>query len=148
MTTDIGRVTAVKDKDGTLLTGDDEVKGRWLGYFDYLLNSENERDDLEGIPPVQGPIEEIYLEEVITLMGKMKKNKACGPDCLPIDVALGDEGAIWMTGVPNEAMRKGIPEAWRTSTITPIYKQKGDIWNVTTSEVLHFWTTHWSCGRE
>ena len=76
----------------------------------------------------QGPIEEIYLEEVITQMGKMKKNKACGPDCLPIEVAkaLGDEGAIWMTGVLNEAMRKGIPEEWRTSTITPIYKQKGD----------------------
>ena len=43
MATDIGRVTAVKDKDGTLLTGDDEVKGRWLGYFDDLLNIENER---------------------------------------------------------------------------------------------------------
>ena len=34
MATDIGRVTAVKDKDDTLLTGDDEVKGRWLGSFD------------------------------------------------------------------------------------------------------------------
>ena len=42
MATDIGRVTAVKDKDVTLLTGDDEVKGRWLGYFDDLLNSETE----------------------------------------------------------------------------------------------------------
>ena len=47
----------MKDKYGTLLTGDDEVKDRWLGYFDDLLNSENERDDLEGILPVQGPIE-------------------------------------------------------------------------------------------
>ena len=28
----------MKDKDGTLLTGDDEVKGRWLDYFDDLLN--------------------------------------------------------------------------------------------------------------
>ena len=104
MTTDIGRVTAVKDKDGTLLTGDDEVKSRWLGYFDDLLNIENEREDLEGILPVQGPIEDIYVEEVITQMGKMKKNKACGPECLPIEVAkaLGDEGAIWMTGVLNE----------------------------------------------
>ena len=58
----------------------------------------------------------------------MKKNKACGPDCLLIEVtkALGDEGAIWMTGVLNGAMREGIPEVWRTSTITHIYKQKGD----------------------
>ena len=31
-----------------------------------------------------------------------------------------------MTGVPNETMGEGIPEEWRTSTITPIYKQKGD----------------------
>ena len=99
-----------------------------LGHFDDLLNVENEREDLEGILPVQGPIEEIYLEEVITQLGKMKKNKACGPDCLPIEVAkaLGDEGAIWMTGVLNEAMREGITEEWRTSTITHIYKQKGD----------------------
>ncbi len=57
MATDIGRVTSVKDKDGTLLTGDDEVTDRWLGYFDDLLNIENEREDLEGILPVQGPIE-------------------------------------------------------------------------------------------
>ena len=41
-------------------------------------------------------------------------------------MSLGDEGAIWMTGVLNEAVREGIPEEWRTSTITPIYKQKGD----------------------
>ena len=52
----------------------------------------------------------------------MKKNKACGPDCLPIEVAkaLRDEEATWMTGVLNEAMREGIPEEWRTSTITSI----------------------------
>ena len=109
MATDIGRVTAVKDKDGTLLTGDDEVKDIWLGHFDDLLNIENERDALQGILPVQGPIEEIYLEEVVTQLGKMKKNNACGLDCLPIEVAkaLGDEGAIWMTGVLNEAKKRG-----------------------------------------
>ena len=59
------------------------------------------------IIPVQRPIEEIYLEEVITQLGKMKKNKVCGPYCLPIEVAntLVDEGEIWMTGVLNEAMK-------------------------------------------
>ena len=56
----------MKDTDGTLLTGDDEVKDRWLGHFNDLLNVENDREDLEGILSVQGPIEEIYLEEVIT----------------------------------------------------------------------------------
>ena len=59
---------------------------------------------------------------------------------LPIDVAkaLGDERAIWMTGVLNEAMIEGIPEEWRSSTITPIYKHNGYPLDVTTSEVLNF----------
>ena len=66
----------------------------------------------------------------ITQLGNMKKNKPCGPDCLTIEVAKtledeGDEAAIWMTGVLNDAMNEGIPEEWRTGT-TPIYKQKGD----------------------
>ena len=39
-------------------------------------------------------VEAIYLEEIITQLGKMKINKVCGPDCL--------------LGVLNEAMRKGI----------------------------------------
>ena len=42
------------------------------GSFDDLLNVENEREDLQGILPVQGPIEEIYREEGITQLGKMK----------------------------------------------------------------------------
>ena len=71
MATDIGRVTCVKDKDDTLITGDDEVKDRWLGHFNDLLNAENEREDLEGILPVQGPIEDIYLEEVITQLCRL-----------------------------------------------------------------------------
>ena len=78
-------------------------------------------------------------------MGKMKKNKAFGPDCLPIEVAktVGDEGAIWMTGVLNEAMSEGIPEECKTSTMTPIYiNRKQTPWNVTTSEVLNCSATH------
>ena len=96
MATDIGRVTAAKDKDGTLLTWDDEVKDIWLSHFDDLLIIENQRDNLEGILPVQGPLEEIYLEKGITQLVKMKRNKARGPDCLPIEVAkaLGDKGNL------------------------------------------------------
>ena len=66
----------MKDKDGTLLTGDDEVMDRWLGHFNDLLNVENDREDLEGILPVQGPIEDIYLEGVITSVSGLAKQVA------------------------------------------------------------------------
>ena len=99
----------------------------WLGYIYDQLNVEIGREDLEGILPVQGPIEETYIQRIVTQLGNMKKNsKVCGPDYLPIEVvtSLGNEGAISMIGVLNEAMREIIPEEWRTCTITLIYKQK------------------------
>ena len=36
--------------------------------------------------PVQGPIPRINEEEVNIQIGKMKPNKATGPDQLPIDI--------------------------------------------------------------
>ena len=33
------------------------------------------------------------------------------PSAFEVAKALGDEGAIWMTGVLNEAMRKGFPRS-------------------------------------
>jgi len=32
----------------------------------------------------------------------------------------------WITAVLREVQDEGIPEEWRRSKITPIYKQKGD----------------------
>ena len=46
----------MKDKYGTFLIGDDEVKDSWLDHFDDFVNVENEREDLEGLLPVQGQI--------------------------------------------------------------------------------------------
>ena len=43
MAKDIGRVTAVQDQGGTLLTEEEEVKDRWIGHSDDLLDVENER---------------------------------------------------------------------------------------------------------
>ena len=75
-------------KYDTLLTENGELKDRWLSHFDDLLHFENERDNLEVTLPVHRPTEEIRLEEVITQLGKMKKNKACGPNCLPLQLAM------------------------------------------------------------
>ena len=52
--------------------------------------------------------------------------------------AFGDEGAIWMTGVLNEAMREGIPEECRQAQYHLSIYRKETPWNVTTSEVLNY----------
>ena len=58
----------------------------------------------------------------------MKANKATEPDELPIELVkrLKEKGITWMTGVIRNIIKEGIPQDWRESTTTPIYKQKGD----------------------
>ncbi|MDJ0933710.1 MAG: endonuclease/exonuclease/phosphatase family protein [Breoghania sp.] len=41
---DIQQVRVIKDADGSVLTGEEKVRGRWKEYFEELLNTENERE--------------------------------------------------------------------------------------------------------
>lgn len=59
----------------------------------------------------------------------MKKNKAVGPDEVPAEVwlALGDPGVDFLEMLFNKMfIEKKIPNAFRSSFLIPVYKQKGD----------------------
>ena len=64
--------------------------------------------------PWNGQPPSYYYTMILGQLGNMKKKKNVDriAHWLPIEIAkaLGDEGAIWMTGVLNEAMQEGIPE--------------------------------------
>ena len=80
------------------------------------------------VPPTQGPVQDLEPTEVEYQLERMKNNKSTGPDELPIHLIklLKERGINWMTLCLREIMRNGIPQEWRTSVITPIFKQKGD----------------------
>ena len=62
----------------------------------------------------------------------MKNGKSCGPDGIPTEALkhLGDWGVRQITKIFNAIMQSGkMPDEWRESTITPIYKDKGDNMN-------------------
>ena len=57
----------------------------------------------------------------------MKNGKSCGPDGIPTEAlkCLGDWGVRQLTKIFNAIMQSGkMPDEWRESTITPIYKDK------------------------
>ena len=129
-TKDTGKVFTVKDENGNVLKESEEIKNRWKTYFDELYNEENQRIETEETNPVLGPVEEITAAEVKQAMRKMKKNKACGPDGVPVEVwkALGEAGEQLLRKIFNMVLRTGrMPEEWRRSLITPIYKGKSYI---------------------
>ena len=88
-----------------------------------MLNVENTRETLDEQPPVQP----FTLEELWTRLNKMPNNKACGPDGVPVEAIrlLMQYGEDLVLQTMNEALINGMPYMWRTSIITPTFKEKG-----------------------
>jgi len=60
----------------------------------------------------------------------MKSGKAVGPDLIPVEIwkCLGEVGLDWLTELFNVIFRTvKMPNEWRTSTVIPLYKHKGDV---------------------
>ncbi|GJW09732.1 retrovirus-related pol polyprotein LINE-1 [Tanacetum coccineum] len=68
--------------------------------------------------------------EVTAALQRMGRNKAVGPDQIPIEAwrCLEDEGVKWLTCLFNKIfLGAKMPDEWRLSEVIPIYKNKGDV---------------------
>jgi len=133
---DLDRMKFVKNSEGKILSEGEEIKERWRQYFSLLINTKNKRKELEEADKIEGPISHITREEVKKQLEKMKNGKAAGPDEFSMEIVkkLGDLGLDCITAVLREVQDERIPEEWRRSKITPIYKQKGDPWTAVITE--------------
>ena len=129
-TKDQTHIKHMKDCNGIVLHDDDQIKKRWKVYFDNLLNEENPRILIDEGTPTERGTEGINRVEVGQALKIMKKNKAVGPDNIPIEVwqCLGEPGIdiVWDLMKKIYEQEK-MPSKWRKSAIIPIYKEKGDI---------------------
>ena len=128
-TRDLTDIAYIKDSNGTILTDEDEIKARWKESFETLLNVENEREELEPTDPVQGLIPSVNDTEIRKQLSKMGRNKACGPDDLPIEAVMvvAEMKPELLTYILQRIMADGIPDSWKKSKLIPIFKNKGDI---------------------
>ena len=127
---DVGQVCVIKDRDGNILHRDEDIKRRWKEYFEQLLNNENEREVLEEVPKVEGPVMELKGAEVKRALSKMKNCKAPGPSEFQIEMikVLGAEGEEWMKDLLRAIWEEEeMPRDWEESLMIYIFKQKGDI---------------------
>ena len=112
-----------------------EIRERWRSYFSNLFNVENEfaprveKGVLEGQLNVRA-CSCISKGEVEEALRKMKSGKAVGPDLIPVEFwkCLGEVGLDWLLELFNVIFRiVRMPSEWRTSTVIPLYKDKGDV---------------------
>ena len=121
-----------KAQDGTLLMNTEENISRWAEYYRDLLNKARQHVDGRDEPLTEGPLHEVTGEEVERQQNKIKNGKSYGPDGTPTEALkhLGDWGVRQLTNIFNAIIQSGkMPDEWRESTITPIYKDKGDHMN-------------------
>ena len=79
----------------------------------------------------ESEVEEVSRTEVKSTINRMKRDKAVGPNDIPVEAweCLGNEGIDWLTNLFNSILTsEEMPEEWRASTLVPIFfKNKGDI---------------------
>lgn len=127
---DLTQIKQMKNEQGEVLTENEMITERWKTYFEKLLNEENPRSVVGDGNPNNGLTREVTREEVAKAVKRMKNARATGPDQIPVEAwkSLGDAGIDKLTELMKMIWREEtMPEEWRDSVITPIYKEKGDI---------------------
>ena len=111
----------MKDKKGFPLFRKDQVVKRWE-----FFNECRDHDDLTQYPLVEGPVGKITVTGVHQQLKLIKQNEAVGTDGIPIESLrpLDDFGIdILVDMLISFLTSEVIPDEWRQSTITPIYKK-------------------------
>nr|GEW42770.1 hypothetical protein [Tanacetum cinerariifolium] len=112
---DLWDICFIKDEASRTIMDEKEIKQRWREYFSSFFNT-REPEGHEGV--------------------KMGRNKAVGPDQIPIEAwrSLRAEGISWITSLFNKIFTSTkMLEEWRLGDIISIFKNKGDA----NSEISH-----------
>ena len=119
----------IKNENDNIMVYSEAVLKRCKEYFEKLMNEENDRKPRIEEAEVVNEEVSCVSREVRNALRRMKKNKAVGPDELPVEVwkCMGEMGIKFLTRLFNRLlMGEQMPEEWRRSVLIPIYKNKGD----------------------
>ena len=84
---DVQHVRVIKDENGKTMVNSEAVLKRWKEYFEKLMNEENNREPrTEEAEVVKEEVNCVGRQEVKNALRRIKKDKAVGPDELPVEV--------------------------------------------------------------
>ena len=84
---DVQHVRVIKAENGNVMVNSEAVLIRWKKYFEKLMNEENNREPRTKEPEVVNEEKNfVSREEVKNALRRMNKDKAVGPDELPVEV--------------------------------------------------------------
>ena len=110
---------------------DEEIKHRWREYFDKMFNGENESTTIELDNSFDDtsmcfvrPIQESEVKEALK---GMKRGKAMGPDCIPIEVwkGLRDIAIVWLKAFQPHFLTKQGARRMEAEYISTNHQEQG-----------------------
>lgn len=119
----------IKDKNGKLLTSQEDQKKRWKEHFEELLN----RPPPDNPPQIEPAEEDLDIdlepprkEEIEEAIKKLRNNKAAGPDGIPGDAIKGSIGSA--THILHGLFQKiweteSFPYDWKEGHIVKLPKK-------------------------
>ena len=124
-------ITTIKDARGQIITDQHQIKQRWGGFFEGLLNpNEDTRDNNLSVQDILEHEPEILRSEIEESLKSAKTGKSPGIDGISIEIikAAGEARVELLWKVCRSVWKDGIaPMDWRQSIIIPTWKRKGDI---------------------
>ena len=100
---DVQHVRIIKDENGNVTVNSKAVLKRWNKYSEKLMNEENNRDPRTEEAEVVNKEVNCVSREVKNALRRMIKDKAVGPDELPVQVwkCVGEMGIKFLTRLFN-----------------------------------------------
>ena len=88
-----------------------------------------------------------HWDKKTTVLGR---NKACGPDDLPIEaiMVVAEMKPELLTYIMQRIMADDIPDSWKKSKFIPIFKTKVSSSIATITGESSWWVTSWNYGNE
>ena len=123
-------ITTIKEAQGQIITDKHQIKQIWGGYFEGLLDpNEDTRDNNLSAQDIQEHEPEILRSEVEESLKSAKTGKTPGIAGISIEIikAAGEAGVEQLWTVCKAVWKDGVaPIEWRQSIIIPIWKRTGD----------------------
>ena len=118
------------DGNGKLLQGATETAERWFDFLSAKFEAtDREKFERPGMPPLpntQG-IDDLTMDDVREGVRKMKANKACGPDAIPVEVY--KSCPVCMDLLANLIIKiwntEDVPTDFAQATFVMLFKNKG-----------------------
>ena len=102
----------------------------WKEYEEKLLNEENDWHKSLEIAKVEGPCEQVSLEDVMETFALMNEGNVAGPSRVTVELlnVCKKEAVRRLAEVANNMLEGSkMPEWWRKSDLISIFKGNGDV---------------------